>query len=203
MPRPRQHRRESPIAGQDATAEVVPLKLDDVVTVVLPEALFGSTALLQLLGYRSNLSRNAPTTDAFLEFAMSTDSSRVFLEKLEELESLRAAEIPADRRISPRVPVRGEAEMLAISGTSVTSNLLPIQIRDISWAGLGFLCSEKLVADSHWRICFMDHGEQMGQGRLMVRHCREVNEGICLAGGLFVIEASIPALFGVRTSELS
>ena len=132
-----------------------------------------------------------------------SDQQKVLLEQLEELEALRSAQIPTDRRISPRVPIRGEAEMLAIAGTSVSTNLLQIQIRDISWSGIGFLSSEPLRTDSHWRVCFMDRGEQMAQARVMVRHCREINAGICLAGGLFVIEAAIPAIFGVRTSELT
>ncbi len=123
------------------------------------------------------------------------------LRALSELERARSESPSMERRSFPRVPARGEAELLAIDQTR-PKEPVPIQLRDIAWGGFGFICQVPLEECSHWRALFLQRGQQVAQQTLIVRHCTRVAGDLWLVGSQACIDNGVVALLGVDRIQL-
>ena len=135
--------------------------------------------------------------------AMSTPDLDALLEQLNQLENIRdpLRSMSAKRQFQ-RFVIRAEAELRPIGGRRLDLAPLPVQVRDISRGGIGFLCSQPLETGSNWRVCFFNRGFLMGQQAVVVRHCCEIGGGVYLCGGVFVIDDGLLVQLGVDPAEL-
>ena len=96
------------------------------------------------------------------QFARMSEATRlVALEQLARLES-KQKRSKENRRASQRVEIRGEAELVAVEQHQMPGSV-SVQLRDVSWTGVGFICSVPLPENSHWRICFVKDGVQVAR----------------------------------------
>ncbi len=134
---------------------------------------------------------------------MVANGSQHLLEEVNRLETLRVPDREADRpRRYRRFVIRGDAELHPMSRTRLDSTPIEIKLRDIGRGGIGFLCASPLPIDSSWRVCFLQHGYAVGVQAMVVRHCREVSQGVYLIGGQFVIDNGLLAVIGADADAL-
>ncbi len=127
---------------------------------------------------------------------MSRHAPDKLLRALSELERARNESPSMERRAFPRIPARGEAELLAIDQTR-PKEAVPIQLRDIAWGGFGFICQNPLEESSQWRAIFLQRGQQVAQQTLMVRHCTRVAGDLWLVGSQTCVDNGVVALLGI------
>jgi len=132
---------------------------------------------------------------------MSSQESERLLRALSDLERERNEKPDAERRWFPRVPARGEAELLAIDQTR-PKEPIPIQLRDVGWGGFGFICQEALEEGSQWRAIFLQRGQQVAHQTLLVRHCARVAGDLWLVGSQTCVENGVVTLLGVDRGRL-
>lgn len=132
---------------------------------------------------------------------MRDESPDELLRALTELEARRQAHPGVDRRAYPRVPTRGEAELLAIDQTR-PKRAVPIQLRDVGWGGFGFISQVALEEGSQWRAIFLQRGQQVAQQVLAVRHSARVGDGLWLVGSQVCVDAGVVALLGLDSARL-
>lgn len=132
---------------------------------------------------------------------MSTTRPHVLLGELDRLESLRDPGRQGLRSFH-RFVARGDAELHPMNRNRLDPTPIEIKLRDISRGGLGFICSHPLPAQSFWRVCFLQHGYVVGEQAVVIRHCRQVSEGVYLIGGQFVMDAGLMITLGVPRSAM-
>ncbi|MEX0776975.1 MAG: hypothetical protein WD042_14815 [Phycisphaeraceae bacterium] len=128
---------------------------------------------------------------------MVANDPRALLAVLAKLENLRDPARCQGLRQYQRWVVRGDATLhQAVDAGGIDRRPLAIQLRDVSWGGLGFVCDRPLHAKSVWRIHFLHQGMTIGHQCMVVRHCRLVRDNLYLLGGQFCIEAGLLSLLG-------
>jgi len=132
---------------------------------------------------------------------MSTTRPHALLGELDRLESLRDPERQGLRSFR-RYVIRGDAELHPMNRNRLDPTPIEIKMRDISRGGMGFICSQPLPERSSWRLCFLQHGYVIGEQGVVVRHCRQVGEGMYLIGGQFVIDSGLLVNLGVPRGAL-
>ena len=133
---------------------------------------------------------------------MSRNEPERLLKALSDLEREREEHPGIERRWYPRVPTRGEAELLAIDQVR-PKEPIPVQLRDVAWGGFGFICQEPLEESSQWRAIFLQRGQQVAQQTLMVRHCSRVAGDLWLVGSQTCVDNGVVTLLGVDRSRLA
>ena len=134
---------------------------------------------------------------------MPPNDPRALLAVLAQLENVRDPSKVAGLRQFARYIVRGDAELHPLNDSDLDRSPVAIQLRDISWTGVGFICSQRLTPNTHFRLHLLSHGHSVGQQTMMVRHCREIRDNLYLVGGQFCIEAGILSLLGLNPGALS
>jgi hypothetical protein len=126
------------------------------------------------------------------------------LDELRRLESLRFnRSIPCGQRQFQRHVIRGDATLFPTEGKSLSDGPIEVQLRDVARGGLGFLCQEPLEAGTIWRVEFRYEGMAVADQTLVVRHHREVGEGLYLCGGQFIVSAGLLSLLGVPRRDIN
>lgn len=125
------------------------------------------------------------------------------LNALSRLEGLRDPASAARKRQFRRFVIRGDAELVDISDARMDRPPLRVQLRDVGWGGLGFICTRPLAANSMWRMNFLSHEYQIGTQTILVRHSAPVEQGIYLIGGQFCLDPGMLCLLGVDPSLIS
>lgn len=135
---------------------------------------------------------------------MALKEPHAVLEVLSRLEGLRTTEPQgaACKRQFVRQVVRGDAELWSCD-EGLGRQSIAIQLRDVSWGGLGFLCTQPLDADSLWRVHFLQRSQIVGHVTLLVRHCRRVDEDLYLIGGQAVIDPGLMLVLGADVHNTS
>lgn len=131
---------------------------------------------------------------------MAASNPYRLLDVLGQLEKGREATSPNSgigQRKFTRFVVRGEAELRAMDRIDTDAGSVQVLLRDIGRGGVGFVSQEKLATNSIWRLCFYQHGYMIGHQAVIVKHSREIEPGVYLAGGQFCIESGLLALLGV------
>ncbi|MFA9478676.1 hypothetical protein ACERK3_10245 [Phycisphaerales bacterium AB-hyl4] len=123
------------------------------------------------------------------------------LEELKRLETLRSPKSDGQRR-HQRFLLRTDAELHPMSPQQLDRTPLDIKLRDISRCGMGFISQTPLPQGSTWRACFMQRGHVVGQQGLLVRHCRNVGDGLYLIGGQFCIDTGLLVTLGVEPNRV-
>jgi len=125
------------------------------------------------------------------------------LGELDRLESLRNASAdPESQRQFRRFIIRGEAALLPMSRNAVSHEPIPVQLRDVSRNGIGFLCGQPLAPRSVWRLEFTREGYTIGESGISVRHCEAVGRGVFLVGGQFVLGSGVMLQLGIDAVTL-
>ena len=133
---------------------------------------------------------------------MTTQTSSALITKLAELEAIRESSPAAEKRQFPRLGARGEGLLVAARESRGQLENVHIQLRDISWGGIGFIGQESLEVGSQWQSYILRDGHQINCGRLTIRHCSEVSEGVYLCGSSPTLEAGMLALVGVNLKRV-
>lgn len=123
------------------------------------------------------------------------------LEELNRLETLRSPK-PGGHRRHQRFLVRTDAELHPMNPQQLDRTPLEIKLRDISRCGLGFICQTPLPQGSTWRACFIHRGHVVGQQGLMVRHCRNVGDGLYLIGAQFCADTGLLVTLGIEPTRI-
>lgn len=124
------------------------------------------------------------------------------LNELDRLKRLRQPQPDGQRRFR-RFPIRADAELHPLDPACPDRAPLEVKLRDISLAGVGFVCQQAVPINSHWRLCLFRRGYAVGSLALLVRHCKQVSSNLYLAGGQFCIEPGLLTLLDVPPSALS
>lgn len=132
---------------------------------------------------------------------MSTSRPHVLLGELDRLESLRDPGRQGLRTFR-RFVIRGDAELHPMNRNRLDPTPIEIKLRDLSRGGLGFICSQPLPERSSWRVTFLQHGYVVGMQALMIRHSRQVSDGVYLVGGQFVIDSGLMITLGIPRSAM-
>ncbi len=119
------------------------------------------------------------------------------LEALSQHET-RALKDGGNERRFQRFAVRGDAELHSIGTARLEQRPILIQIRDIGWGGVGFLCQEPLALGSMWRANFLHGGYIAGTQSLVVCHHKPLGGSLFLVGGQFIVEAGLLRLLGIE-----
>lgn len=133
---------------------------------------------------------------------MSDQNARQLLEELLKLEGLRNPNAGTGKRQFIRFVVRGDAEMSKMDRSRLASHPLPVQLRDLGRGGIGIVSQHEFEVDSTWRCDFIQHGYSVGQIAVIVRHCRQVRDGVNLVGLQFCMDHGLLALLGVDIQQL-
>ena len=132
---------------------------------------------------------------------MGTEPEKM-LKALKELERDQVRSEDRGRRAFERVPLRGEAELIAIDQTRPMP-AIPIQLRDVGWGGFGFICQAELKANSQWRAIFYRQSQQIAQQTLAVRYCERVAGDLWLVGAQVCVEAGVVDLLGAERLRIA
>jgi len=133
---------------------------------------------------------------------MSKSGPDSLLQELTRLETLRDPHFAKSVRAFERYVVRFDAELHPMDRASKTQTPIPIQLRDLSRGGIGFVCSEPLEPQSIWHVSFIKDGYCIGTQALVVRHCRLIKETTYLAGAQFCISSGLLIQMGIKPSAL-
>ncbi|MCC6680084.1 MAG: PilZ domain-containing protein [Phycisphaeraceae bacterium] len=134
---------------------------------------------------------------------IAPDTDKSLLKRLHGIEQAR--EVPNDEnhpRMFRRFVVRGDALLHPMNRSRLDATPVDVKLRDISRNGIGFICNQPLPINSCWRIELQLAGYAIGSQALVVRHVREVGDGMFLCGANFVIDTALLALLGVEPSLL-
>ncbi len=134
---------------------------------------------------------------------MPPNDPRALLAVLAQLENIRDPSRIAGLRQFARYIVRGDAELHPLGQGEINRAPIAIQLRDVSWTGIGFICNQRLNNNALFRLHMLNHGHSVGQQSMMVRHCREIRDNLYLVGGQFCIEAGMLSLLGLNPGALS
>jgi len=133
---------------------------------------------------------------------MSIADHRDLINVLSRIEFWREPE-PAERKRSfPRFSVRGEATVEPVGRDVAADQRLPVQLRDISRAGIGLVTDTYIEPGSTWRVGFYHRHLLIGSQVMVVRFCRLIEDNAYLVGGQFVIEPGLMHAVGVPVSAL-
>ena len=132
---------------------------------------------------------------------MTRSQPEVLLKALSDLEKNMKAAPGLERRSFPRVPARGEGELLAIDQLR-PKEPIPIQIREVGWGGCGFICQEPLEEKSRWLAILLHQGQQVAQQMLVVRYCSRVAGGLWLVGTQACVDNGVVTLLGLDHQQL-
>ena len=133
---------------------------------------------------------------------MGTGATLSLLSELNRLESLREPQRQGNRR-SRRYHIRGDAELHPAEGSRVDRTPIDVKLRDVGRGGLGFVCEQRLVPGTVWRCSFLVRDQCFAQQALVIRYCREVQDGLYLVGGQFCIDPGVMIALGVDPHELA
>lgn len=100
-----------------------------------------------------------------------------------------------------RYSIRGEARLEALDERGGDESVL-VQLRDISYGGLGFLISRFVEPNTNWRIRFILHDRVFASQSLSIRFCRMIDTGFYLVGAQYIIEPFVLSLLGVAEERL-
>lgn len=120
----------------------------------------------------------------------------LLLSELDRLESLRDTSRDGQRQFK-RFVIRGDAELHPMGRNRMDTTPIEVKLRDIGRGGVGFICSTPLPTNSSWRAMFVQNGYVVGEQAAVVRHCREVSDGVFLIGTQFVANSGLLTLLGV------
>ncbi|WP_428386953.1 hypothetical protein [Mucisphaera sp.] len=133
---------------------------------------------------------------------MAADSrSQKIINALEKLEANQGDHV-FSRRSFQRVVLRGDAHLLPNCRVHTNPNPMEIKYRDISRGGLGFITTHKLESGSDWRVILFHNGYAVCKQGLIIRHQQEVQDGLYLTGGQFVIHSGLLSILGVDPTGL-
>jgi len=133
---------------------------------------------------------------------MSKDTTRKLMAALTLLESRRSSSPGASRRQFRRFVVRGEGQLQPLSIPTSETPVMEVQVRDVGWGGVGFVCTASLSPNSRWRINLTHHGEVLAQQTMIIRYCTPVVDDVWLVGGQFCAEAGTMMLLGVDLGQM-
>jgi hypothetical protein len=128
---------------------------------------------------------------------MIRDRARTLLDDLAELERLRDPAKSRGLRQYRRFVVRADAELYPMDPTELSRTPIEVKLRDISRGGVGFVCDRNLPARSVWRLVMLSRGYAVGEMAVVVRHGREVRDGVHLLGGQFGASTGMMVVAGV------
>lgn len=142
------------------------------------------------------------TADGRNATSAQTASERL-VDVLARIEADRRTAIEEDRRRFRRFVVRGEALLEPLNRKSVTESRT-LLLRDIGYAGIGFLADQPLDPESMWRVRFQhdDHGAVIGSQPVVIRYCRPVQANLYMVGAEFIIEPYLLSLLGIDSVKL-
>ena len=122
---------------------------------------------------------------------------------LARIEADRRTAIEEDRRRFRRFVVRGEALLEPLNRKSVAESRT-LLLRDIGYAGIGFLAHQPLDPESMWRVRFQhdDQGAVVGSQPVIIRSCRMVQPNLYMVGAEFIIEPYLLSLLGIDSMKL-
>ncbi len=106
------------------------------------------------------------------------------------------------KRQHVRKSVRGEAVLQSLEDASFETGCLRVQLRDISLVGVGFLSSAAMEPGSLWRVLFISRNHVVGWQNIIVRHCREITEGVFLVGSQFAMDPGLLQTLGLSLESL-
>jgi hypothetical protein len=133
---------------------------------------------------------------------MTTARPCDLLDLLNDMESWRQDPEVERNRAYRRFPVRGDATLESLDASRLVRLPITVMLRDISRGGTGFICDRALTPGSVWRVGFNHKGFQIGSQPIVIRFCREVQDGLYLIGGQFVIEPAVMIMLGVNEEQL-
>lgn len=125
------------------------------------------------------------------------------VEVLARLESAPAAKLEPEHRLFTRFPVRAEATLESVEDLSSQRMRIAAMVRNVSRGGVGFVADQPLAMGSIWRVSFERRGREIASQAIAVCFCKQIEEGIYLLGGQFVVEPSLLLMLGVDEAELS
>ena len=107
-----------------------------------------------------------------------------------------------DQRLSPRHFVRAEARLESINES--LDIVLPAQVtlQDIGRTGVAFDCDRALVLNSSWRLRIVHRGHQVVSLAVLIRCCREAEDGRYQIGAQIMIEPFVFSFLGVDEHEI-
>jgi hypothetical protein len=124
------------------------------------------------------------------------------LAALNHLEQARIASGVNGQRQFTRFTIRGEAELQNLDPAHRDDPPLPIHLRDVGRAGLGFICQQSLPQGSIWRVSFSLRGHPIAYQTITIRHCSQVHGGVYLVGAQFCADSGLMVLLGVDPARL-
>ncbi|MCC7146937.1 MAG: hypothetical protein IT443_10875 [Phycisphaeraceae bacterium] len=131
------------------------------------------------------------------------DQARALITALNTLEAKRSQSPAICRRNFRRHVVRAEGLLYPMSVRTESGEPLPIQIRDVGWGGIGFVCSLAVPPNSRWRPCIVRHGQVLAEQPIAVRHSQLVQDDVYLVGGQYCAEGSLLYLLGVELADMA
>lgn len=128
---------------------------------------------------------------------MSTNRAKTLLDDLAELERLRDPAKSRGLRQYRRFVVRTDAELHPMDPTHIDRMPIEVKLRDISRGGAGFVCSRNLAFRSVWRLVILHRGYAVSEMAVVIRHGRDIRDGVYLMGGQFGAETGAMVIAGV------
>lgn len=132
---------------------------------------------------------------------MGAPNPQSLLAELSALERLRDPSITGQRQFQ-RFVVRGDAELLPMDHSAVDEQPIHVLMRDLGRGGIGFISQKPLEAGSTWHCHFYQRGYVIGRQALIVRHCRQIQDGVFLIGAQFCVETGIMMMLGVNPAAI-
>lgn len=122
---------------------------------------------------------------------------------LARLEAERRRPENENRRRFRRFVIRGEARLEPLNNSSLGDSQV-VLLRDVGYAGVGFLTDRELDLETMWRMRFHhpNHGTVFGAQPVIVRYCRPIQPNLYMVGAEFVIEPYLLSLLGVEDKKL-
>jgi hypothetical protein len=145
---------------------------------------------------------NQPDQDEHNNTLYRTEPEKL-VDVLSRIESERQRPLDSERRRFRRFVIRGEARLEPLSSHSLGDPHI-VLLRDISYAGLGFLTDRHLSPETMWRLRFhhASHGTVFGSQPVVIRYCRSIQSNLYMVGAEAVMEPYLLSLLGVDDAEL-
>ncbi len=127
---------------------------------------------------------------------------RELLARLEQLEQVRSDEVGQSKRGFRRFVVRGDVMIEPVVRLGLEGEPVGGMLRDVGLGGIGFISPARYEPGTLVYVEMLVHGYTAARPVLVIRHCRQVEGDLCLAGGNFCAEPAQLLNLGVDPAAL-
>ncbi len=136
---------------------------------------------------------------------MSVERAKQLVDALTEIEKWRTKPASVRKRRFTRFGIRGSGMLVEVSINANTErpHTTPVQLRDVSRGGVGFLLDRPLRVDCPYRLLFIEQELVIKSLPLFIRYCQQLEKNAYLLGGEFGAEAALLAALGVPIRDIA